>query len=235
MKGVVIGLGFLLIGIFSYGQHNHLKELGLKGKIKKLTCIYYKDGIQMNNRWAPKDSAKFTYKTVTFYNSKEFIDSIQTYVNHGGKERLITTKRYTYDTNNSASGTEYNYLEDVSYKLTLQWIDKNTYLEEAKDASGANSISAKIYLDSKFHIIKREDIIYRDGELFDHTITETKFNPDNAEHAISITENKINHLEFSSDEYIEQRDGSGNAIKKTMKDGVSSGRGIMYYLIEYFQ
>lgn len=235
MRGIAIGVLFVITTSMMYAQHNHLKELGLKGKIKTLTCIYYKDGQQTNGRWAPKDSVKFTYKTITYYNRVEFIDSIQTYVNHGGKQRLISSKRYQYDKNSVATGTEYNYLEDVSYNLTLQWLDHDTYIEEAKDVSGGNSVSAKIYLDNKFHIIKREDIIYRDGELIDHTVTETKFNPDNTEHAVSITENKINHLEFSSDEYIEQRDATGNAIKKTYKDGVSTTRSIKYYIIEYYE
>lgn len=234
MRGIIACILLISFATLCNAQHNHLKELGLKGKIKKLTCIYYKEGTQVNGRWSPKDSVKFTYKTITYYNHVEFIDSIQTFVNHGGKERLITTKRYRYDKNNMATGTEYNYLEDVTYSLTLQWLDHDTYIEEAKDASGANSISAKIYLDNKFHIIKREDIIYRDGELFDHTVTETKFNPDNTEHAVSITENKINHLEFSSDEYIEQRDGAGNPVKKTYKDGISTSRSIKYFIIEYY-
>ena len=96
-------------------------------------------------------------------------------------------------------------------------------------------MSSKVYLDAQFHVIKREDQLYRDGELFDHSVTETKFNPDNTEHAVSITENKVSNLEYSQDEYIDQRDSKGNPIKKTYKNGINSFRSIRYYIIEYYE
>ncbi len=233
MRITFTGIIVLLFLTGINAQHNHLKELGLKGKIKKLTCIYYAEGVIKNNTWVAKDSAKFAYKTITYYNRSQFIDSVQTYVSHSSKEKLLSVKRYTYDKNNMATGTEYNYLDDLNYSLTIQWLDKNTYIEQAKDASGKNSMNSKIYLDNQFHIIKREDQLYRDGELFDHSITETKFNPDNTEHALSITENKINNMEFSMDEYVDQRDSNGNPIKKSYKDGINSYRSIKYFIIEY--
>ena len=117
----------------------------------------------------------------------------------------------------------------------MEWLDKSTYIESAKDASGLNRMSSKVYLDEKFHIIKREDQLYREGELFDYSVTETKFNPDNTEHAVSVTENKVSNLEYSMDEYIDQRDKAGNAIKKTYKNGVNTYRSIKYFIIEYYE
>jgi hypothetical protein len=125
-------------------------------------------------------------------------------------------------------------MEDISYEITLEWLDKSTYIEYAKDPSGKNRISNKIYLDDKYHIIRREDQLYREGELFDHSITETKFNPDNTEHAVSVTENKLSHLEYSQDEYVDQRDAKGNPIKKTYKNGINTFRSIKYFMIEYY-
>jgi hypothetical protein len=215
-------------------QHNHSKELGLKGKVKKLTCLYYAEGVYLNNTWVAKDTTRFTYKTITYYNPLQNIDSVQTYVNHGGKERLVTRKAYTYTKNNQVTGWQYDYMEEIHYQISMEWLDKNTYIELANDATGKNKIESKIYLDQKFHVIKREDQLYREGELFDHSITETKFNPDNTEHAVSITENKVSNLEYSLDEYIDQRDKTGNPIKKTYKNGISSYRSIKYYIIEYY-
>lgn len=216
-------------------QHSHGKELGLKGKIKKITCIYYAEGAYINNTWVAKDTSRFTYKTITYYNPAQNIDSMQTYVNHGGKERLVTRKGYVYAKNANITGWEYDYMEDIQYNIALEWLDKTTYIESANDATGKNKIQSKIYLDQKFHVIKREDQLYREGELFDHSITETKFNPDNTEHAVSITENKVSNLEYSLDEYVDQRDQMGNPIKKTYKNGVNTFRSIKYFIIDYYE
>jgi hypothetical protein len=208
--------------------------MGFKGKVKKVTCIYYAEGIATNNSWSPKDSSRFTYKTVSYYNTSQNLDSLQTYVNHSSKEKLVTRKGYTYS-KNEVSGWEYDHTDDISYTLKMEWLDKSTYVETATDMSGKNRMSSKVYLDDKFHIIKREDQLYRDGELFDHSITETKFNPDNTEHAVSVTENKVSNMEYSMDEYIDKRDKLGNAIKKTYKNGINSFRSIKYFIIEYYE
>lgn len=232
MKTFVFIMLFFVSSV--YAQHSHSKELGLKGKIKKLTCIYYGEGVLLNNSWSPKDSSKFTYKTISYFNSSQYLDSMQTFVNHGGKERLITRKGYNYLINADITGWEYDCMDDISYTITTEWLDKFTYIESAKDPSGLNRMSSKVYLDEKFHIIKREDQLFRDGELFDHSVTETKFNPDNTEHAVSVTENKISNLEYSMDEYTDQRDKKGNAIKKSYKNGVNTYRSIKYFIIEYY-
>jgi len=234
MKQLIMVLILLILVGITYSQHCHSKELGLKGKIKKVTCIYYAEGEFINNRWAPKDSSKFTYKTVSYFNSLQNVDSTQTFVNHSGKERLIKRKAYSYVKNVDVSGWEYDCMDDVNYTISMEWLDKSTYVESAKDASGLNRMSSKIYLDEKFHIIKREDQLYREGELFDHSITETKFNPDNTEHSVSVTENKVSNLEYSMGEYTDQRDKAGNAIKKTYKNGVNTFRSIKYFIIEYY-
>lgn len=235
MKNLFFMVGTMLLFVSVQAQHCHVKEMGLKGKIKKVTCIYYAEGVVNSNSWSPKDTNKFTYKTITHYNQAQNIDSIQTYVNHSGKERLITRKGYVYKKNAEVVGWEYDHMEDISYEITLEWLDKSTYIEYAKDPSGKNRISNKIYLDDKFHIIRREDQLYREGELFDHSITETKFNPDNTEHAVSVTENKLSHLEYSQDEYVDQRDAKGNPIKKTYKNGINTFRSIKYFIIEYLE
>ncbi len=234
MRNLFLLVGTMLLFASLQAQHSHGKEMGLKGKIKKVTCIYYAEGVLNNNSWSPKDTNKFTYKTVSYYNASQNIDSLQTYVNHSGKERLITRKGYTYIKNADVSGWEYDYMEDISYNITMEWLDKSTYIEYAKDQSGKNRISNKVYLDDKYHIIRREDQLYREGELFDHSITETKFNPDNTEHAVSVTENKLSNLEYSQDEYIDLRDKNGNPIKKTYKNGINSFRSIKYFIIEYY-
>lgn len=234
MKKLVTVL--ILVGVWctAYSQHTHSKEMGLKGKVKKITCIYYAEGVFNNNSWSPKDSSRFTYKTVSYFNASQNIDSMQTFVNHSGKERLIKRKAYSYIKNADVTGWEYDCMEDVNYTVSMEWIDKTTYIESAKDASGLNKMSSKVYLDEKFHIIKREDQIYGEGELRDHSITETKFNPDNTEHTVSVTENKVSNLEYSMDEYTDQRDKAGNAIKKTYKNGVNTYRSIKYFIIEYY-
>lgn len=235
MKHLFVTILLLTLGGISYSQHCHSKEMGLKGKIKKVTCIYYNEGVLINNSWSPKDTSKFTYKTISYFNTSQNVDSIQTFVNHSGKERLIRRKGYSYAKNADVTGWEYDCMEDVNYTLSREWIDKSTYIESAKDASGLNRMSSKVYLDEKFHIIKREDQIYGEGELRDHSITETKFNPDNTEHAVSVTENKVSNLEYSMDEYTDQRDKTGNAIKKTYKNGVNTYRSIKYFIIEYYE
>ena len=232
MKGSVLLIILLVACSTMKAQHCHSKELGLKGKIKKVTCIYYAEGVLTNNVWSPKDSAKFTYKTISYFNPSQNVDSIQTYVNHSGKERLIKRRGYSYVKNADITGWEYDCMDDITYSISREWIDKSTYVESAKDASGLNRMSSKVYMDEKFHIIKREDQLFREGELFDHSITETKFNPDNTEHAVSVTENKVSNLEYSLDEYTDKRDKYGNAIKKTYKDGVNSFRSIKYFIIE---
>jgi hypothetical protein len=234
MKFFGLTLVFVIVSSIIHAQHTHTKEMGMKGKVKKITCIYYAEGIFTNNAWSPKDSSRFTYKTVNYYNINQNLDSVYTYVNHSGKEKLTTRKGYSYPKNSEISGWEYDHMDDISYNITLNWIDKSTYIENAADPSGLNRMRSKVYLDDKFHIIKREDELFRDGELFDHSITETKFNPDNTEHAISVTENKVSNLEYSLDEYTDQRDSHGNAIKKTYKNGINSFRSIRYYIIEYY-
>ncbi len=235
MQSRLLFVVVLFFSISLQAQHCHTKEMGLKGKIKKVTCIYYAEGVYSNNGWSPKDSAKFTYKTESYYNAVQNLDSLHTYVNHGGKEKLVTKKVYNYSRSSDVSGLEYDFMDDISYDLSIQWLDKNTYIESAKDASGNNRMSSKVYLDDKFHIIKREDELYREGELFDHSITETKFNPDNTEHAVSITENKVSNLEYSLDEYVDQRDKNGNPTKKSFKNGINSFRSIKYFIIEYYE
>jgi hypothetical protein len=225
----------MLLGSSILAQHCHSKEIGLKGKVKKIICIYYAEGVAINNSWSPKDSSKFTYKTISYYNGNQNLDSVQTFVNHSGKEKMVTRKGYSYLKNTDISGWEYDQTDDIKYSITLQWLDKSTYIETAKDASGKNWMSSKVYLDAQFHVIKREDQLYREGELFDHSITETKFNPDNTEHAVSVTENKVSNLEYSLDEYIDQRDKLGNPIKKTYKNGINAFRSIKYFIIEYYE
>lgn len=231
----VLGITMLFFVSAVYAQHNHSKEIGLKGKIKKVTCIFYVEGVQNNNTWVPKDTTRYTYKTVSYFNVTQNLDSVQTFVTHAGKEKLATRKGYSYAKNVDVTGWEYDHTDDINYTLKMEWIDKTTYVESATDPSGMNRMSSKVYLDEKFHVIKREDQMFRDGELFDHSITETKFNPDNTEHAVSITENKVSNLEYSLDEYIDQRDAKGNPIKKTYKNGVNSFRSIKYFVIEYYE
>jgi hypothetical protein len=226
---------FVLLNLSIYAQHTHSKELGMKGKIKKITCIYYAEGVITSYGWAPKDSAKFTYKTVSYYNTNQNLDSVYTYVNHSGKEKLTTRKGYSYPKSAQITGWEYDHMDDITYRITLNWLDKLTYIEDASDVSGNNRMRSKVYLDDKFHVIKREDELYRDGEIFDHSITETKFNPDNTEHAVSVTENKVSNMEYSQDEYVDQRDSHGNAVKKTYKNGINSFRSIRYFIIEYYE
>jgi hypothetical protein len=218
-----------------YAQHTHGKEAGLKGKIKKITCIYYQDGVMINNSWTPGDSAKFTYKTISYYNASQNIDSITTFLSHGGKERLATRKGYVYLKNREVNGWEYDYINDISYTLSIEWLDKTTYMETAKDPAGNNWTTSKIYMDEKFQVIKKEDQLHREGETFDLSTTETRFKTDNTEHTISITENKASNLESSLDEYVDQRDKNGNPIKKTYHDKVNNSRSIKYFTIEYYE
>src|SRR5687767_14561263 len=101
---------FLLSITTLYSQHCHTKEIGVKGKVKKITCIYYVEGVSANNSWSPKDSAKFTYKTISFFNASQNLDSVQTFVNHAGKEKMVTRKGYTY-AKNDISGWEYDHTD----------------------------------------------------------------------------------------------------------------------------
>lgn len=235
MKNIFyIAFIMLFTSVSLLGQHNHVKELGLKGHVKKVSTVYYAKGKKVNGQWVPNDTTKFTYKTVGFYNHHQNLDSVHTFVNHSGHERLISRKLYEYEDKKTTTGVQIDLLDDIQYDITTEWIDRHTYIERAQDLSGMNRIVTKIWMDNKHHIIKDESELYRDGELYDHSITITKFNPDNTEHAVSIRENKIANLEYSMDEYIDQRDEKGNPVKKSYKDGVNSFRSVKYYIIEYY-
>ena len=225
----------LLIFSFSYSQHSHLKESGWKGKIKKITCVYYAEAQLVNNTWVPKDSLKYNYKTISYYNSQQYIDSVQTYLLLSGKEKLTLRKGYVYSKGSAPGGWYQDNLDDIRYSTTWEWIDKNCYSEVSKDETGKNSIHSKIFMDDKFKIVRKEMKLYREGELFDDSVIQLRYSKDNPDHIVSVTENKTANLEYSQDEYVMQRDKAGNPLKITLKDAASTNQSIKCYVIEYFE
>lgn len=151
--------------ITAFGQHTDLKEYGLKGKVKRITTMHFKDVMFSNGQWMPTSFEKIQYTTVWHFNEQGFLDTSKTslYLHPDtlGTNILI----YEFKNGKKISGKYFNYRGLLTELYKITWSDQYTYSTITTDTNGTKTLESTSWLNKSFRDNKGEYKSYENGQI----------------------------------------------------------------------
>ncbi len=225
----------LALTIIAVGQHTDLKEYGLKGKVKSITSMHYKDVMFSNGHWMPISKEKFYYTTVWHFNEQGFLDTSATSLFVYPDSLVTNILAYEFKNGKKVSGKYFNYLGVLTELHKITWVDQYTYTIIATDTSGTKILESNSWLNKNYRDNKGEYKSYENGKVVFYEkysdIFDTNGQLLKAEFT-NITENKSYVVLYKHSEF----DKNKNPITTTqinITDGTI--KQITIRLIEYYE
>ena len=158
---------FFLFGltITALGQHNDLKEYGLKGKVKSITTMHYKDVMFSDGQWMPASFEKFYYTTVWHFNEQGFIDTTKTSLFVHPDILVTNILAYEFKNGKKVSGKYFNYRGVLTELYKITWSDQYTYTTITTDTNGTKTFESTSWLNKDFRDNKGEYKSYENGKV----------------------------------------------------------------------
>lgn len=148
-----------------FGQHTDLKEYGLKGKVKSITTMHYKDVMFSNGQWMPVSLDKFSYSTVWHFNEQGFIDTSKTSLFVHPDSLVTNILTYEFKGGKKVSGKYYNYRGILSEQYKISWTDQYTYTTVTTDTNGNKTFESTSRLNKEFRDNKGDYKSYENGKV----------------------------------------------------------------------
>jgi len=150
--------------ITALGQHTDLKEYGLKGKVKTITTMHYKDVMFSNGQWMPTSFEKFYYTTVWHFNEPGFLDTSKTslFVHDSLVTNILT---YEFKNGKKVSGKYFNYHGVLTELYNITWTNQYTYTTITTDTNGTKTFESTSWLNKDFRDNKGEYKSYENGKV----------------------------------------------------------------------
>jgi hypothetical protein len=149
----------------AFGQHTDLKEYGLKGKVKSITTMHYKDVMFSNGQWMPISFEKFSYKTVWNFNEQGFLDMSKTSLFVHPDSLVTNVLAYEFKNGKKVSGKYYNYRGILTELYKISWTDQYTYSTITTDTNGIKTSESTSWLNKEFRDNKGEYKSYENGKV----------------------------------------------------------------------
>jgi len=149
----------------TFGQHTDLKEYGLKGKVKNILTMHYKDVMFFHGQWLPISFEKFSYSTDWHFNENGFLDTLKTSILVNSDSLVTSILAYEFKNEKKISGKYFNYNGDVTELHKINWTDQYTYTTIATDTNGAKAFESTIWLSNDFRENKGDFKSYENGKL----------------------------------------------------------------------
>jgi len=154
--------------ISSFGQHTDLKEYGLKGKVKSIKTMHYKDVMFSNGQWMPISFEKFSYSTVWHFNEQGFLDTSKTNLFTNQDSLITNVLIYDFKNGKKVSGKYYNYQGEMSELYNISWTDQYTYTTITTDSNGTKTFESTSWLNNEYRDNKGEYKRYENGKVVFH-------------------------------------------------------------------
>jgi hypothetical protein len=156
---------FLLsLTITTFGQHTDLKEYGLKGKVKSITTMHYKDVMFSKGQWMPIFFDKFSYKTVWHFNEQGFIDTSKTSLFVYPDSLITNILIFEFKNGKKVSGKYFDFRGVLTELYKFSWADQYTYMTITTDTNGTKTFESTSWLNKDFRDNKGEYKSYKDGK-----------------------------------------------------------------------
>ena len=190
--------------ITAFGQHNDLEEFGLKGKVKSITTMHYKDVMFSNGQWMPISFEKFFYKTVWNFNEQGFIDTAKTSLFVHPDSLVTNLLTYEFKNGKKVSGKYFNYGGVLTELYTITWADQYTYTTITTDTNGSKIFESTSWLNKDLRDNKGEYKSYENGKVVFYEKYSDIFDANG--HLIkaeftNVTENKNYFILYKHSEY----------------------------------
>ncbi len=221
--------------ITTFGQHTDLKEYGLKGKVKSITTMHYKDVMFSNGQWMPISFDNFSYKTVWYFNEQGFIDKSKTSLFVHPDSLVTNILTYEFKNGKKVSGKYFNYRGVLTELYKITWTDQYTYTTITTDTNGIKTFESTSWLNKDFRDSKGEYKSYENekvvfyekySDIFDANgqLTKAEFT--------NMTENK-NYFVLYKHSELDKNNNPTITTQINITDGTI--RKMTIRLIEYYE
>jgi hypothetical protein len=157
-----------VLQISGFGQHTDIKEFGLKGKVKRIITLHYKDVSFSNGQWMPTSFENINYTTVWHFNEQGFIDTATTTLLVQQDSIITNTLIYEIKNGKKISGKYFGYGGVLNELYTIVWKDKYTYTTITTDTSGTKIFESTSWLTKDFRDNKGEYKSFENGKVVFH-------------------------------------------------------------------
>lgn len=169
MKAKYTTIIFLLVlKITAFGQHTDIKEYGLKGKVKRITTMHYKDVMFSNEQWMPASFENVNYTTVWHFNEQGFIDTAETTLLVNPDSLVTNTLIYEFKNGKKIYGKYFDYRGVLTEQYNVIWTDKFSYTTTTTDRSGKKTFESTSWLNKDFRDNKGEYKSFENGKIVFH-------------------------------------------------------------------